>query len=236
MVRLKDIAGTNLNSLKSGFEPEEINYVDISSVTTGTIQEIEQVSFKLAPGRARRVVKHGDIIWSTVRPNRKSYSLVLKPVENLIVSTGFVVVTATSVPYTYLYLALTTDNFVDYLVSRATGSAYPAVVSRDFQTAPILLPPRKLLSLFHEFVESIFHQRQNLHERNTILRRTRDLLLPKLISGEIDVSSWSDGDGEEVAQAIVAYSGGDAAARRVAEAGPVEPIEQDVMGRHSLWD
>ena len=45
----------------------------------------------------RRSVAHGDIIWSSVRPNRRSYSLVLSPEQNLVVSTGFTVITARDV-------------------------------------------------------------------------------------------------------------------------------------------
>ena len=43
-----------------------------SSVSPGKIDKIEAMLFVEAPGSARRIVKHGDIIWSTVRPNRRS--------------------------------------------------------------------------------------------------------------------------------------------------------------------
>jgi type I restriction enzyme S subunit len=141
-----------------------------------------------APSRARRIVGHGDIIWSTVRPNRKSYCLILDPVPNMIVSTGFAVITARQVPYTYLYHALTTDEFVAYLTNNATGAAYPAVNTGDFENADVLLPAGEPMQTFHNIVVNLFDEKQNLHKRNEVLRRTRDLLLPRLISGEVDVS------------------------------------------------
>jgi type I restriction enzyme S subunit len=186
--RLGDIADINASSIKKGNELKEISYIDIASVSTGQIDKIEPINFVDAPSRARRMVKHGDIIWSTVRPNRKSYSIILRPVPNLIVSTGFVVVTAKLVPYTYLYHALTTDDFVGYLTNHASGSAYPAVNSGDFNNASILLPPNNLLQSFHNIVSDTFENKQNMLEKNDSLRRTRDLLLPKLISGELDVN------------------------------------------------
>lgn len=169
--------------------PKLINYIDIASVSVGIIEKIEEIEFDQAPGRARRIVKHGDIIWSCVRPNRKSYSLILNPIENLIVSTGFAVLTPVLIPYTYLYQCVTTDNFVGYLTNSATGAAYPAVNTEDFKNAEILLPDEKLLNLFHEIVYPLFVLKQNLLDHKTILKQTRDMLLPKLISGEIDVSN-----------------------------------------------
>src|ERR1700690_2163682 len=99
------------------------------------------MDFSSAPSRARRIVKHGDIIWSSVRPNRKSYSLIINPIKNAIVSTGFAVLHAENVPFTYLYHAVTTNEFVDYLTNHASGAAYPAVNAGDFENAKIILPP-----------------------------------------------------------------------------------------------
>ncbi|MCK5342054.1 MAG: restriction endonuclease subunit S, partial [Candidatus Heimdallarchaeota archaeon] len=146
---LGDLADINASSIKKGNKLKEISYIDIASVSIGQIDNIKPINFVDAPSRARRMVKHGDIIWSTVRPNRKSYSIILRPAPNLIVSTGFVVITAKLVPYTYLYHALTTDGFVGYLTNHASGSAYPAVNSGDFNNASVLLPPNTLLQSFH---------------------------------------------------------------------------------------
>ncbi|BBC23618.1 restriction endonuclease subunit S [Pseudanabaena sp. ABRG5-3] len=187
--KLGDIASINSLSLKATNAPDEINYIDISSVSTGQIDKVETIDFANAPSRARRIVKHGDIIWATVRPNRKSYSLILNPSDNLIVSTGFAVITARKAPYTYLYKALTTDSFVDYLTNNATGSAYPAVNSSDFKNADIVIPDKFLLDKYHNIVVEMLQQKQNLQNKNINLRKTRDLLLPKLISGEIDVEN-----------------------------------------------
>jgi type I restriction enzyme S subunit len=184
---LSQVADVNATSIKKGNEPGEVNYVDIASVSTGTIDEVRLLSFAEAPGRARRIVRHGDIIWSTVRPNRKSYSLVLNPLENMIASTGFAVISGTKAPFTYLYHALTTEDFVGYLVNHATGSAYPAVNSGDFEKANILVPSQDVLAAFHDATNGMFLLKYNLQEKNRRLCKTRDLLLPKLISGQLDV-------------------------------------------------
>jgi type I restriction enzyme S subunit len=188
VAKLAEMADVNALSIQRGEEPEQIVYVDIASVSPGSIDEVKRMKFEDAPGRARRIVRHGDIIWSMVRPNRRSFALVLDPEPTLIVSTGFAVVSATRVPSSYLYHALTTDEFVGYLANRATGAAYPAVKAEDFENAEILRPDDEALHRFGDAVLSMLESRNSLAKKNHNLRQTRDLLLPKLISGELDVS------------------------------------------------
>lgn len=198
---LSKVADVNALSIKKGKEPEEVNYVDIASVSTGRIDEVRLLPFAEAPGRARRIVRHGDVIWSTVRPNRKSYSLILNPDSNMIASTGFAVISGIKAPFSYLYYALTTDDFVAYLVNHATGSAYPAVNSSDFEKATILVPAQDVLAAFHEITEPMFLAKHCVSEKNTTLRASRDLLLPKLISGQLDVEELDIETGEPLTEA-----------------------------------
>jgi len=185
--RLEEVAGINQQSIDKASVPNIIQYVDISSVSTGTINSYQNYNYKDAPGRARRKVGHGDILWSCVRPNRKAYSLILHPSDDVIVSTGFAVITPSTIPYTYLYESITTETFVSYLVNHARGAAYPAVTQEDFQDAQITIPTVDLLNKYHQLVEPIEELRHSLKTSNTNLRQTRDLLLPKLISGEVEV-------------------------------------------------
>jgi type I restriction enzyme, S subunit len=187
--KLDEVATINGLSVKRGKEPSEILYVDIASVSTGRINNIQAMPFNEAPGRARRIVKHGDIIWSNVRPNRKSYALITTPPQNMVVSTGFTVISPSSVPFSYLYQALTTEDFANYLTNRAKGSAYPAVGSEDFAEAKVVIPNAETLSSFDEIAEPLQFERNLLLRKNDLLRRTRDLLLPKLLSGGIEVSN-----------------------------------------------
>lgn len=104
-----------------------------------------------------------------------------------ILSTGFAVITPTAVPSTFMYFATTTDMFVGYLANHARGAAYSAVVASDFERAEILVPPKRLLTTFDDIVEPTFSQVHNLHQQHQKLRAARDLLLPRLMSGEITV-------------------------------------------------
>lgn len=187
--RLGDVAGVNKNTIKSNDAPDEIHYVDIASVSTDAINEYTHMHFAAAPGRARRRIAHGDVLWSTVRPNRCSYARVYAPPANPVASTGFAVLSPGALPTSYLYCSTTTAEFVSYLVGRARGATYPAVTGKDFEEAPVLLPDSRLLRAFDASASGFFALSGTLGLKNSILRQTRDLLLPKLISGEIHVDA-----------------------------------------------
>lgn len=181
---LADVAEVNERSLKKYNYPDHISYIDIASVSRGSIAAIQPIDFSDAPGRARRIVKHGDIIWSMVRPNLKAYALIIEPEKNLIVSTGFAVITPKQLPFAYLYLTVTTADFIGYLVNHATGSAYPAVNGKDFENALIICPANNLLEKFNSCVEPLLIDIYCLHRRNIVLRAMRDLLIPKYLNGK----------------------------------------------------
>jgi type I restriction enzyme S subunit len=184
--RVTEVAEVNRESVPASFDGE-IAYVDISSVTPGIINGTTTYDFKNAPSRARRVVRHGDIIWSCVRPNRRSHAAIWQPPPNLIASTGFAVITPRTVPTSFLYEAVTTDAFVGYLENHARGAAYPAVVAGDFERAELLLAPATLVRTFAEQADYLLSLGRTLGLQNDGLRAARDLLLPRLMSGEIAV-------------------------------------------------
>ncbi|ALA57887.1 restriction endonuclease subunit S [Nitrospira moscoviensis] len=187
--KLGDIADVNRAQINPRIAPDEVHYIDISSVSPGQIETVTTYLFSEAPGRARRIVQHGDILWSCVRPNRRSHALVMKPEPNTIASTGFAVLTTTKIPFTFLYLATTTDDFVTYLVNNATGAAYPAVTAKIFEDATLLVPTAPLLKKFGEATIPMAEQSNSLQRQNQNLRRTRNLLLPRLLSGQVDIRS-----------------------------------------------
>ena len=183
-----DVAQVNKRSLKKDHNYSEINYIDISSVGTGLVESYNTIAADKAPSRAKRILKDGDIVWSTVRPTRRSYFLALGFPENTVVSTGFAVISPVKVPYAYLYPLTFTVSFVDYLDSRSTGAAYPAVTGKVFEQAKIIVPDSEILNEYSEIV-SVYYKKISLNlEENQTLIEQRDYLSPKLISGEVRVN------------------------------------------------
>jgi type I restriction enzyme, S subunit len=185
-LEIQDIANVNQSSLKSNYQGA-IEYVDISSVKSGIILETTQYEFIDAPSRARRIVQHGDVIWSCVRPNLKAYTIIWNPPENMIVSTGFAVITPRLVPSSYLYFSVTTNEFISYLSNNAKGTSYPAVRGVDFETAKILYPLSSVVQIFDNIVKPLINQISILNVQSKKLQQARDLLPPRLMNGVIPV-------------------------------------------------
>ena len=186
--KLADVAEVNRAQINARTAPEELHYIDISSVSPGQIDSITTYAFADAPGRARRIIQHGDVLWSCVRPNRRSHAQIMHPEADTIASTGFAVLTPTKVPFTFLYFATTTDDFVAFLTNNATGAAYPAVSGATFEKADLLIPPAPLLKMFGDATIPMAEQIHTLQRQIQNLRRTRDLLLPRLLSGQVELS------------------------------------------------
>ncbi len=95
------------------------------------------------------------------------------------IDTVFYVVT--DVNLLYVFYNLQAQNFL------STDTAVPGLNRNQAYLLPFLLPKKAMMQKFEHFVEPIFDQMHNLTERNALLCTTRDLLLPRLISGEVDV-------------------------------------------------
>lgn len=185
--KVRDVADINSSALPKNYKEDFIDYVDLGSVRCGHIETRTRYNLNEAPGRAKRCAKDGDIIWGMVRPNLKAYALVTNPKETDVFSTGFAVLSAKKVPYSYLYCAVTQEEFVGYLVNATNGAAYPAVKPVHFEAADILKPDDKVLEQFHSVADSIYRKKEALENQNHNLRESRDLILPKLMSGKLEV-------------------------------------------------
>jgi len=197
VVNLSDIAEVNSRSIGKDYSISEIEYVDISSVNEGILSEPMRLQLETAPSRARRLVHDGDTIWSCVRPNRKAYLYIHQPSVDLVVSTGFAVLSPTSVPPSFLYHWTTTQAFVDYLTSLAQGAAYPAVRASTFEEAAVLLPSSKVLSAFDDLAAPLRSLISEHEGTSRALGRIRDTLLPRLLSGGTRLISIEDGEANE---------------------------------------
>lgn len=186
--RLNEVAKLNSMSLKKDFKGR-IKYIDIASVSIGKVDSTITYNFSNAPGRAKRIVQHGDIIWSCVRPNRKSHSVIWNPENNLIASTGFCVISPKYLPTSYLLKYLTTDSFVAYLTNLAGGAAYPAVKTEDFRDAEVVVPKKTIVDKFDNIFKNSLDISSNLQTQNHLLKEARDILLPRLMGGMIDADN-----------------------------------------------
>jgi type I restriction enzyme S subunit len=143
-VPLKRVVGINLQTLPETTEPGfEFRYVDIGAVSRGQLNSEPEASvFASAPSRARRLVRQGDTIISTVRTYLRAVWPVRDSATDLVVSTGFAVLTPTrSIDSRYLGWLVQSDVVVEEVVARSVGVSYPAINPSDIGTVRVPLPP-----------------------------------------------------------------------------------------------
>ena len=90
-----------------------------------------------------------------------------------------------SVEELYLFFSLTN------IKSIVTGAVQQKVSQQNLKKVPAIIPSKDALSAFDELIQPLFSQIRNLRDENARLADTRDTLLPKLMSGELDVSDIS---------------------------------------------
>lgn len=168
--------------------PDSIMYVDLANTKAGTINEVTRLRKEEAPSRAQRILRAGDTIIGTVRPENGSFACVPKSDEVLTGSTGFAVLTPKSPRYReFNYIGLTSKTNIIRLSVIASGAAYPAVNPEVVAALTIALPPEPLLERFHEATRASFDLIERNNEQTQHLTQLRDWLLPMLMNGQVTV-------------------------------------------------
>jgi type I restriction enzyme S subunit len=190
IVKIGNFVKTNISSITKDTTLQTIQYLDTGSLTEGKIDGFQKFDMSDAPSRARRIVKHNDVLISTVRPNQKHYGIIKHPNEDIIISTGFCVITCDKINPHFIYIFLTTEEITEYLHSIAEGStsAYPSLKPSDIENLEFQLPPEEKLKAFSKYADNAWNKIEYNHIQIGILEKIRDTLLPKLMSGEIRVA------------------------------------------------
>lgn len=121
---------------------DEIDYLDISSVDARSgVALPNRIEAAEAPSRASYVVRPGDVLVSTVRPDRNVVALVTRTGDvPVVASNGFCLLRADGVPPELVFAFCKTDAFRRLLARRATASMYPAATDRDVLDMPFVEP------------------------------------------------------------------------------------------------
>jgi len=140
---VKFVCTFNDEVLPETFDPEAlIDYVEISDVDESRgLKSSELMPYKAAPSRARRIVRDGDVIISTVRTYLRAVAPITSPPENLVVSTGFAVIRPERLTSGFARYALVAEGFVGSVIARSTGVSYPAINANDLVRIPVPVPP-----------------------------------------------------------------------------------------------
>jgi restriction endonuclease S subunit len=193
---LGEVTHINPEQAKDFDSERLIKYVDLSTVTfdNGIDSEIDPIPFNEAPGRARRIVRENDVIVATVRPYLKGFAFVNKDFNEQIASTGFCVIRADSqlILPELVWALVGSDDFVDFLIGRSTGSSYPAVRPIDISEFNFMLPPFKDQETVSQLIRTFD---QLIKDSTNLINTTQNLrsgLLSNLLSGKHEIPSSYD--------------------------------------------
>ncbi|VPE69224.1 IS1167, transposase [Streptococcus pneumoniae] len=139
-------------------KPEKsFRYIDTSSIDRKkniiNYKNLQYLSPEQAPSRARKLVSQNSVLFSTVRPYLKNIAVVRELKEYLIASTAFIVLD-TLLNETYLKYYLLSDNFINRVNNKSTGTSYPAINDYNFNLLLIALPPLSEQQRIVEAIES----------------------------------------------------------------------------------
>jgi len=181
--RLKDVCKSNTKSLGTKTDPGyQFSYVDISSCTyPGQLTSLEKLTFKGAPSRAKRVVKDGDTLVSTVRPNHQA-TCYFENAEDVIGSTGFTVVTPNDKAYSkWVFYCTLTKQFVHNLSNLMVGTSFPAVSDDDIMVQHVDFPEKTILPVWEDAFNRIYKSYNALKLKQERFSTFRSLLMQHLL-------------------------------------------------------
>ena len=190
---LSKVASFNAKSINNKGSFKVINYLDTGSITSGIVTSYQQLDTEIdeIPSRAKRLVQPNDIIFSTVRPNQNHFGILTSIPDNCVVSTGFTTISSMSgsISNEMIYLEITSEAVVAAMqqIAETSTSAYPSIRPEDLGEVevPIFSNSEKLMKTLSTIFQIIDSNQREIRSLDNL----RDFLLPKLMSGEIDVST-----------------------------------------------
>lgn len=175
---LSQYCDANMQSLGRETPTEfRFRYIDLSSVNQGNIdwQKTRALTYANSPSRARRVVKPGDVLFSTVRPGLMGHGMVREPTDLPVIgSTGFAVLSPKEgVDGRFLFHSLFLDEFKRQVAQFEVGSNYPAINESDLlrvKLGAVAGPSQRLIADVLDAMDEAILESDAVIEKLTTLR------------------------------------------------------------------
>ena len=192
--RVKEWLRVNQTVLPDDTDPGyEFNYLDISAVQAGRlVADPKRLKFGSSPSRARRIVRAGDTIVSTVRPYLNAVWHVDEQASDLVASTGFAVLTPQAeTESAFVGYLCRSQPFVDSVTARSVGVAYPAIPETHLAALAVAVPPlaeQTAIARFLDYVDRRTHRYIRTKEKLiALLEEQKQAVIHQAVTGQIDV-------------------------------------------------
>ena len=151
--KLRDYVSRNIANIKSSPINQDFEYLEISQISLSSLEyQTTTVKSGEEPDRAHHLLRKGDVVVSTVRPNRNAVALI--KTDGIVGSSGLAVLRPVNVEAEYLIAFCKTSYFVNCLMRASKASMYPAVSTSDIRDTPLFVPSEPLRLLVVETVKN----------------------------------------------------------------------------------
>ena len=162
------------------------SYIQISQVCPDTGQaDAASLLGKEAPDRAQLVVQAGDVIISTVRPNRNAVAIITHEEDGFVCSSGFAVLKSEGISPEFLFIFLKTRAIVELLDRKTTATMYPAISWQDILSIPIFRPDQRVEQFM---IAKVRESQQSLRCSKSLYLQAEQIVLEELRWDKLDLS------------------------------------------------
>ena len=155
---------------------EHIPRRSIALAEWGTVGDIQSTKLVFHPG---------EILFGKIRPY--FHKVVVAPIKGVCSTDAIVISTKAPEWFPLALSVISSSDFIDHATQTSNGTKMPRANWKVLVKYPVAVPPTPMLEQFNELIDDAVGEIQNLVARSRNLRQTRDLLLPRLVSGEVDV-------------------------------------------------
>lgn len=181
---INDIAYQKKDKVNLDKTSNEFNYIGLEHMPQGNIALGNWEGSNKVSGN-KNLFKKDDILFGKLRPYFKKVGIA--PIEG-VCSTDIIVINSEEAHLkSYLFLNLIQDDFIQYTSNTATGTRMPRTSWKIMSNYKIVLPDEHILVKFEEAISPILQKVNSIIHENKNLTQLRDTLLPKLLSGEIEI-------------------------------------------------
>lgn len=177
-------------SIKHSFDKEKLIFLNTGDVENGHFLHSTYSPVKSMPGQAKKSIRTNDILYSEIRPINRHFAFVNFQADDFVVSTKLMVIRSREIDPRRLYHFLTTQDVINELQIEAESRSgtFPQIRFENIQRLPIIIAPPDIELQFAEILKNYYNVIDSNIRENQQLIILRDTILPKLISGEIDVA------------------------------------------------
>lgn len=171
---------------------EQFKYIDISAIDKNQKQIVNPKTIigREAPSRAKKLVRKGDLLFATTRPNLKNIAIVPNELDNSIASTGFCVLrTSNEIHTDYLFYYLISEKLQKQISPFIRGAQYPAISDKDLKNCTIPYTAKNNQVKIANFINVAFSKLTRIQKESesklASLHSLKSSLLDRAFKGEL---------------------------------------------------